>query len=56
MSFAQHCGAQDVDRDQAIERVLQQAKGLELVRIGWCDLHGVVRGKTLVASALERAL
>jgi len=56
MSFAQHCGVQDVDRDQAIERVLQQAKGLELVRIGWCDLHGVVRGKTLVASALERAL
>lgn len=56
MSFAQRCGAQDVAREQAIERVLQHAHGLELVRIGWCDLHGVVRGKTLVASALERTL
>ena len=33
-----------------------QASAPELVRVGWCDLHGVVRGKTLVASALQRAL
>ena len=25
--------------------------GLEQVRIGWCDLHGVLRGKTLMAPA-----
>ena len=56
-AFAASCGVQDAARAQAIERTLQQvqARGLELVRIGWCDLHGVVRGKTLVASALQRA-
>ena len=56
-TFAASCGIQDAARAQAIERTLQQvqAQGLELVRIGWCDLHGVVRGKTLVASALQRA-
>jgi glutamine synthetase len=35
---------------------LVQASALELVRVGWCDVHGVVRGKTLVASALQRTL
>jgi glutamine synthetase len=35
-------------------RIAEQ--GLELVRFGWCDLHGTVRGKTLVAAAAERAL
>jgi glutamine synthetase len=56
-AFALSCGVHDTARAQAVERTLQivQASGLELVRIGWCDLHGVVRGKTLVASALKRA-
>jgi glutamine synthetase len=27
------------------------ALGLEQVRVGWCDLHGVLRGKTLVICA-----
>ena len=31
-------------------------EALELVRVGWCDLHGVLRGKTLVASAVDAAL
>ena len=31
-------------------------EGIELVRIGWCDLHGVLRGKTLTAAAVGRAL
>ncbi len=30
--------------------------GIERVRIGWCDLHGALRGKTLMASALGDAL
>jgi glutamine synthetase len=57
-SFAQRCGIHDAARDQAIERLgrLIDAQGLELVRIAWCDLHGVLRGKTLVASAAGRAL
>ncbi|HEX2539943.1 MAG TPA: glutamine synthetase family protein [Caldimonas sp.] len=33
-----------------------EAEGVELVRIGWCDLHGVLRGKTLVAAAVPSAL
>jgi glutamine synthetase len=57
-SFAQRCGIHDAAREAALQRVdrLVQAQGLELVRVSWCDLHGVLRGKTLVASALERAL
>lgn len=56
MTWAECTGLHGDARHQAIAQVLQQAQGLELVRIGWCDPHGVVRGKTLVASALERAL
>jgi glutamine synthetase len=57
-SFAQRCGIHDAAREQAVERIgrLITAQGLELVRFAWCDLHGVLRGKTLVASAAGRAL
>jgi glutamine synthetase len=57
-SFAQRCGVHDAARAEAVERVLQrvQAEGLETVRVAWCDVHGLLRGKTLVASALRRAL
>lgn len=57
-SFAQRCGVDDAGRGQAAARVVRlvEAQGLELVRIGWCDPHGVLRGKTLVASAVDRAL
>jgi glutamine synthetase len=57
-SFAARCGIHDAARQAACERVLQevQAQDLELVRIAWCDVHGVLRGKTLLASALADAL
>ena len=57
-SFAQRCGVQDAAREQAVARVarLVEAQGLELVRFAWCDPHGVLRGKTLVASAAAGAL
>jgi len=57
-SFAQRCGIHDAAREQAVQRLgrLIGEQGLELVRFAWCDLHGVLRGKTLVASAAERAL
>ncbi len=57
-SFAERCGVQDATRREAVGRVgrLVAASGLELVRFAWCDLHGVTRGKTLVAAAAERAL
>ena len=57
-SFAQRCGIHDAQREQALRRTtrLIDATGLELVRFVWCDLHGVTRGKTLVASAASQAM
>ena len=57
-SFAQRCGIHDAAREQALRHTtrLIEATGLELVRFVWCDLHGVTRGKTLVASAAARAM
>jgi len=57
-SFAGRCGAGDAARNAAcaaVARVIAE-RGLQLVRIGWCDLHGVLRGKTLVADAVSDAL
>jgi glutamine synthetase len=58
MSFAERCGLNSLERQAACDQLVQQveASGIELVRLGWCDLHGVVRGKTLVASQLRQAL
>jgi glutamine synthetase len=57
-SFAQRCGMHDAARAGALRQTAQliDAAGLELVRFVWCDVHGVTRGKTLVASAAERAM
>ena len=57
-SFAQRCGIHDAAREQAVQRLGQLIgeQGLQLVRFAWCDLHGVLHGKTLVAAAAERAL
>ena len=57
-TFAQRCGLHDAAREQSSQRLVRLIgdQGLELVRFAWCDLHGVLRGKTLVASAVERAL
>jgi glutamine synthetase len=56
--FAHRCGVHDAAREQSAQRLgrLLTEQGLELVRFAWCDLHGVLRGKTLVASAAEAAL
>ena len=56
--FAQRCGLHDDAREHAIQDLLARVKdaGVDMVRIGWCDLHGLVRGKAIVASALERIL
>jgi len=57
-SFAQRCGLASQAREAAVQRCVRQIEstGLELVRIAWCDLHGATRSKTLVASAVGRAL
>ncbi len=57
-SFAQRCGINDDARQAALKRTadLIEASGVELVRFAWCDLHGTLRGKTLVASAAAKAM
>ena len=57
-SFAQRCGLHSDEREAECQRVakLIEASGIELVRFGWCDAHGVLRGKTLTAHAALRAL
>ncbi|RYF43222.1 MAG: glutamine synthetase [Comamonadaceae bacterium] len=57
-TFAQRCGIHDAAREEALQRTarLIAASGLELVRFAWCDVHGVTRGKTLVAVAAEKAM
>ncbi|MDH4135004.1 MAG: glutamine synthetase, partial [Gammaproteobacteria bacterium] len=57
-SFSERCGIHTPEREAALQRTakLIAASGLELVRFAWCDLHGVVRGKTLVASEAVHAM
>jgi glutamine synthetase len=58
MTFAARCGLSDYGREAANEELLRlvRARKLERVRIGWCDTHGVMRGKTLMPDALHDAL
>lgn len=57
-NFAQRCGIATPERDQAIACVAAQiqAHNIELVRVAWCDLHGNLRSKTLVARSAIQAL
>jgi len=55
-SFAHRCGIHDDARAAALSRAALLAGGLELVRFAWCDVHGVTRGKTLVAGAAAKAM
>ena len=62
MSFAARCrGDEAVDspaRQAACTQLLKQvdARGVDQIRLGWCDLHGQLRGKTLTVRALAQAL
>jgi glutamine synthetase len=57
-SFAQRCGIHDMPRSSACDQVLKRIAEQEVqrVRIAWCDLHGVLRGKTLMPHAVSGAL
>ncbi|MEI8264513.1 MAG: glutamine synthetase family protein [Betaproteobacteria bacterium] len=57
-TFAARCGRDAADRSDAVHRVLQAVREqrLQRVRVGWCDTHGVMRGKTLMVQALQDAL
>ena len=57
-TFAQQCGIHDAARQAALANTvaLIEASGVELVRFAWCDLHGMLRGKTLVAAHAAQAM
>ena len=57
-SFAVACGVHDAQRAAACETAARKIRelGLERVRVAWCDLHGVLRGKTLMPAAALDAL
>ena len=56
--FAQACGVHDARREAACAQLLQRLRddGVEQLRVGWCDLHGTLRGKTLMPAAVPSAL
>ncbi len=50
MTLAARCGAAGSARDAAVAALLArlQQERLDTLRVAWCDLHGTLRGKTLV--------
>ena len=57
-TFAHRCGVHNAAREAACLQTahLIEASGTERVRLGWCDAHGMLRGKTLLAHAAIKAL
>jgi glutamine synthetase len=57
-SFAQRCSVHDAAREAACLQAARviEASGIQRVRLGWCDVHGMLRGKTLMAQPAVRAL
>ncbi len=54
-AFAQRCGRFDAAAGERL-RCEWPEKGIERFRVGFGDLHGLLRGKTLTAAALPAAL
>ena len=57
-SFAQRCGVHDAAREAQMQQVLKAMadSGIESLRFAWCDQHGSLRCKTLMASAAHDAM
>jgi glutamine synthetase len=57
-TFADRCGLQTPQRAAACADLLRRLadERIHTVRVVWCDLHGMLRGKALTASALADAL
>ena len=58
MTLAQRCGADSDARQAACAALLARVRerGIEQVRVSWADLHGTLRGKTLVTGSDGGAL
>ena len=56
--FAARCGLDGGRRAAAVARMraLIAGRGVERVRVAWCDVHGLLRGKTLMPRAALAAL
>jgi glutamine synthetase len=56
--FAERCGIHDSQRQLDCENAVAaiRTSGVHSVRMGWCDTHGQLRGKTLTVEAAIRAL
>jgi glutamine synthetase len=56
--FAGRCHLDDEARRQALEQMIRliDSAGIDQVRFAWCDLHGTLRSKTLMTSAVQRAM
>jgi glutamine synthetase len=57
-TFAHRCGVDSEQRNTDVRQVIKniESSGVELVRLGWCDTHGMLRGKTLTTAAAIKAL
>jgi glutamine synthetase len=58
MSFAERHGLWTSDRAEAAARVakLIESGGLEVVRVSFVDLHGLLRGKAMMAADVAKAM
>ncbi len=55
MSFCETHGLHSAEaRAEVLDRIAED--GIEVVRLAWPDQHGILRGKTIVASEVQRAL
>ncbi|NGM19894.1 glutamine synthetase [Roseomonas stagni] len=55
MTFADRYGLTTAEaRAEVLDRIAED--GIEVVRLAWPDQHGILRGKTIVASEVARAL
>lgn len=57
-TFVENCGIDSKEFNSNKREVQEkfEKSGVDLVRLAWCDTHGVLRGKTLTTAAAIRAL
>ena len=58
ITFASRCGVDSEQRNADVRQAIKsiEKSGVELVRVAWCDTHGMLRGKTLTTAAAIKAL
>lgn len=56
--FVDKCNINSNERNEYVREAIKKLEksGVQLVRMGWCDIHGVLRGKTLTTAAAIQAL